>query len=50
MFGAKEQVLQGGGSYKEADSSNETMTNATMTPLLTPAVMPARHLNPVAIF
>ena len=29
---------------------SDTMTNATMTASLTPAVMPARHLGPVAIF
>ena len=32
------------------DARSETMTNATMTASLTPAVMPARHLGPVAIF
>ena len=40
----------GGKATKEADPANETMTNATMTASLTPAVMPARHLGPVAIF
>ena len=39
-----------GKATKEADPANETMTNATMTASLTPAVMPARHLGPVAIF
>jgi hypothetical protein len=32
------------------DARSETLTNATMTASLTPAVMPARHLGPVAIF
>src|SRR5262245_24833522 len=31
------------------DARSQTMTNATMTASLTPAVMPARHLGPVAI-
>jgi hypothetical protein len=39
-----------GKATKEADSANETMTNATMTASLTPAAMPARHLGRVAIF
>ena len=44
-----------GGVYSDGDRSHddarpETMTNATMTASLTPEVMPARRLGPVAIF
>jgi hypothetical protein len=38
------------GDLGHDDARSETMTNATMTASLTPAVMPARHLGPVAIF
>jgi membrane-associated phospholipid phosphatase len=38
------------GNRGHDDARSETTTNATMTASLTPAVMPARRLGPVAIF
>src|SRR5262245_61551486 len=38
------------GERGHGDARSETTTNATMTPSLTPAMMPDRHLGPVAIF
>lgn len=46
MFGGELQDPQ---VSKEADPAKQTITNATMTASLTPAVLPARHLGPVAI-
>src|SRR6516164_2610667 len=38
------------GDLGRDDAKSQSMTNATATSSLTPAVMPARHLGPVALF
>jgi hypothetical protein len=40
----------GDGDHDHGDARSETMLNAIMTASLTPAVMPAQHMGPVAIF